>query len=55
MLMPEIELVDVKEKHRKKLMKGHFSDRLLEEINEALKNKEQVILFSKSKRLFSYY
>jgi primosomal protein N' (replication factor Y) len=44
-LMPEIELVDVKEKHRKKLMKGHFSDRLLEEINEALKNKEQVILF----------
>ena len=44
-LMPEIELVDVKEKHRKKLMKGHFSDRLLEEINAALKNKEQVILF----------
>ena len=44
-LMPEIELVDVKEKHRKKLMKGHFSDRLLEEINEALQNKEQVILF----------
>ena len=44
-LMPEIELVDVKEKHRKKLMKGHFSDQLLEEINEALKNKEQVILF----------
>ena len=44
-LMPEIELVDIKEKHRKKLMKGHFSDRLLEEINEALKNKEQVILF----------
>ena len=44
-LMPEIELVDIKEKHRKNLMKGHFSDRLLEEINEALKNKEQVILF----------
>ena len=44
-LMPEIELVDIKEKHRKKLMKGHFSDRLLEEINEALKNKEQIILF----------
>ena len=44
-LMPEIELVDIKEKHRKNLMKGHFSDRLLEEINEALKNKEQIILF----------
>jgi primosomal protein N' (replication factor Y) len=44
-LMPEIELVDIKEKHRKKQMKDHFSDRLLEEIQEALDNKEQVILF----------
>ena len=43
--MPEIELVDIKEKHRKKRMTGHFSDRLLEEINLALENKEQVILF----------
>ncbi len=44
-LLPEIEIVDIKEKHRKKRMKGHFSDRLLEMIIEALKNKEQVILF----------
>jgi len=44
-LLPEIELVDIKEKHRKKRMKGHFSDRLLEMINEALNEKEQVILF----------
>ena len=44
-LLPEIELVDVKEKHRKKRMTGHFSDRLLEMITEALDNKEQVILF----------
>jgi len=44
-LMPEITLVDLKEKYKKKLMKGHFSDQLLEEINQALKNKEQVILF----------
>ena len=43
--MPAIELVDIKEKHKKKLMTGHFSDRLLEEINKSLKNKEQVILF----------
>ena len=28
-MMPSIELVDIKEKHRKKLMNGHFSDRLL--------------------------
>ncbi len=44
-LMPEIELVDIKEKHRKKQMTGHFSDRLLEEITETLSNGEQVILF----------
>ncbi len=44
-LLPEIELVDIKEKHRKKRMNGHFSDRLLTLIQEALENKEQVILF----------
>jgi len=44
-LLPEIELIDIKEKHRKKRMKGHFSDRLLLMIKEALDNKEQVILF----------
>lgn len=44
-LLPEIELVDIKEKHRKKRMTGHFSDRLIEMIAEALENKEQVILF----------
>ncbi|MCW5521174.1 primosomal protein N' [Aureitalea sp. L0-47] len=44
-LMPEIELVDIREKHRKKRMTGHFSDRLFEEIEEVLKEGEQVILF----------
>lgn len=44
-LMPEIELVDIKEKSRKKQMTGHFSDRLLEEMRETLRNGEQVILF----------
>ena len=43
--LPKIELIDVKEKHRKKEMKGHFSDRLLKLIQEALAEKEQVILF----------
>ena len=51
-LMPEIELVDIKEKHRKKQMTGHFSDRLLEEIREVLANGEQVILFQ-NRRGFS--
>ncbi|APZ47591.1 primosomal protein N' [Polaribacter reichenbachii] len=43
--LPKIELIDVKEKHKKKEMKGHFSDRLLKLIQEALDEKEQVILF----------
>lgn len=51
-LMPEIELVDVKEKNRKKQMTGHFSDILLEEMREVLKNGEQVILFQ-NRRGFS--
>lgn len=50
--MPEIELVDIKEKHRKKQMKGHFSDRLLEAMTEALANNEQIILFQ-NRRGFS--
>lgn len=51
-LMPDIELVDIKEKTRKKQMTGHFSDRLLEEMQEVLKNGEQVILFQ-NRRGFS--
>ena len=51
-LLPKIELIDVKEKHRKKEMKGHFSDRLLKCIQEALNEKEQVILFQ-NRRGFS--
>ena len=43
--LPKIELIDVKEKQRKKEMKGHFSDRMLKLITEALEEKEQVILF----------
>lgn len=44
-LMPEMELVDIRAKLKKKKMTGHFSDRLLEEMEEALRNEEQVILF----------
>lgn len=43
--LPEIQLVDIKEKSRKREMKGHFSDTLLKQIQEALDEKEQVILF----------
>lgn len=51
-LMPEIELVDIKDKHRKRLMNGHFSDRLLEEMREALAEGYQIILFQ-NRRGFS--
>ncbi len=44
-LMPDINLVDLKTKYKKKEMKGHFSDTLLTAIQEALKEQEQVILF----------
>lgn len=50
--LPKIELIDIKEKHRKKKMKGHFSDRLLKLIDESLENKEQIILFQ-NRRGFS--
>ncbi|TCN59708.1 primosomal protein N' [Flavobacterium circumlabens] len=43
--MPEIVLVDLKDKHFRKKMTGHFSDLLIEEIAEALQLGEQVILF----------
>lgn len=43
--LPEIELIDLQKKYTKRLMKGHFSDRLLEGIQEALDANEQVILF----------
>ncbi|WP_103068663.1 replication restart helicase PriA [Aquimarina sediminis] len=44
-LMPDINLVDIKTKYRKKEMTGHFSDTLLAGIHEALREGEQVILF----------
>ena len=44
-LMPEIELVDLTDKYKRKRMKGHFSDRLIAEIKETLEAESQVILF----------
>jgi primosomal protein N' (replication factor Y) len=45
MQLPEILVVDMKEAYRKKQHEGHFSDVLLEKINLALQQQEQVILF----------
>ena len=44
-LMPEIELVDLTDKYKRKRMTGHFSDRLITEIKAALDMDSQVILF----------
>ncbi|MEL0457588.1 primosomal protein N' [Flavobacteriaceae bacterium SZ-1-7] len=51
-LMPDIELVDIKDKLKRKRMKGHFSDRLIEEMTDALKEEHQIILFQ-NRRGFS--
>ena len=51
-MMPEIELVDLKDKYFRKKMSGHFSDTLIEEITTALSLGEQVILFQ-NRRGFS--
>ncbi|MDD3010968.1 MAG: primosomal protein N' [Bacteroidales bacterium] len=50
--LPEVQVADLRLAKRKKDMHGDFSDILLKHIDEALQNKEQVILFQ-NKRGFS--
>lgn len=45
MQLPEIIVANLKEQTRQKKMKSHFSETLFNLMNEALENKEQVILF----------
>ena len=52
LLMPEILCVDMKEASRQKEVQVHYSKFLLDHIQEALDNKEQVILFQ-NRRGFS--
>ncbi len=44
-LMPENTIVDIQDRHRKKKMKGHFSEDLILAMQETLAEGEQVILF----------
>ena len=44
-LMPHIDVVDLKDKYFRKRMNGHFSDDLIQSIMDALALGEQVILF----------
>lgn len=43
--LPEIQIVDIKDLRRRKMMTGPFSPTLIAAIKEALKNNQQVILF----------
>jgi primosomal protein N' (replication factor Y) len=52
--LPEIVLANYREAYRKKLMVSHFTPQLLEAIDNALANNEQVILFQ-NRRGFSPY
>lgn len=52
--LPEIEIIDIKERKRKKIMQGAFSQELVEEIRGALARNEQVILFQ-NRRGFSNF
>lgn len=52
--MPEITVVNTRDLHRRKKMQSHFSPVLLDHIDKALKNGEQVILFQ-NRRGFSLF
>ena len=52
--LPEIILANTREAYRKKLMVSHFTPELLNAIDQALANEEQVILF-RNRRGFSPY
>lgn len=43
--LPEIEIVNLREEKKRKTMQSHFSRPLMEEMQTAVENKEQVILF----------
>ena len=43
--LPEIEVIDMQEFTRRKLTVGPFSDPLVEAMDNALKEKKQIILF----------
>ena len=52
--LPEVQIINVREARRKKKMNANFSPQLIEQIQTALKQEEQVILFQ-NRRGFSPY
>ncbi len=43
--LPQINIIDLREAHKRKKMKGYFSEEVLEEITQTLGQKKQVIVF----------
>ena len=54
MEMPEIEVANMREQRKRKNMPGNFTEALTQSVNQALNNKEQVILFL-NRRGFANY
>ncbi len=52
--LPKIEIIDIKQATRKKQMRSHFSDVLLNQIKSTLEQKQKVILFQ-NRRGFSLF
>jgi primosomal protein N' (replication factor Y) len=52
--MPEIHFVDLAEAHRKKQMNGHFTQSLVQAIDDTLQAKKQVLLFQNRRGYASF-
>lgn len=50
--LPEIEVADMRDAYKRKLMKSHFTPQLFDEMTRALENNKQIILFQ-NRRGFS--
>lgn len=50
--LPKIEIVNLKEEHKRRMMKSHFSSVLMNQMSKALKDDHQIILFQ-NRRGFS--
>lgn len=44
-VLPQVELIDLREAHKRKRMQGHFSPELLQAVQQAVDRRDQVILF----------
>lgn len=53
-VLPEIELIDLTQKYKRKQMIGHFSDKMIDEIRNKLANGEQIIILQ-NRRGYSPY